>query len=134
MMGNERAPSTLPATVDRVVPLDRARTLITLSVVFYHSVINYTWFGIGGDRMKWLGFDLVVLFYDSFFMACMFFIAGWFVHGSLARRGASNDLAVRAWRLGIPYLVSVFIIMPIGYYRYHVTEQDFFTFYRHMVT
>jgi len=63
---------------ERVVPLDRARTFITLLVVLHHSVINYTSFG-NGDRMRWLGFDLVVLFNDSFFMACMFFISGLFV-------------------------------------------------------
>src|ERR1700720_1962188 len=100
----QKGPHNPTASVigDRVVALDRARTFITLSVVFYHSVINYTWFGIGGDRMRWLGFDLVVLFYDSFFMACMFFISGWFVHDSLARRGWKKFLANRAWRLGIP--------------------------------
>jgi hypothetical protein len=56
-------------TAERIVPLDRARTFITLLVVLHHSVVNYTWFG-NGDRMRWLGFDLVVLFNDSFFMAC----------------------------------------------------------------
>src|ERR1700733_5541137 len=85
--------------VERIVPLDRARTFITLLVVLYHSVINYTHFGIGGDRMRWLGFDLVVLFCDSFFMACMFFISGLFVHGSLARRSAGDYVASRLWRL-----------------------------------
>jgi surface polysaccharide O-acyltransferase-like enzyme len=39
-------------TAERIVPLDRSRTFITLSVVLYHSVINYTYFGIGGDRMR----------------------------------------------------------------------------------
>ena len=72
---------------ERIVPLDRARSFITLLVVLHHSVMNYTHFG-NGDRMRWLGFDLVVLFNDSFFMACMFFVSGLFVRDSLARRGA----------------------------------------------
>ena len=76
---------TVTAT-ERIVPLDRARTFITLLVVLHHSVVNYTFFG-NGDRMRWLGFDLIVLFNDSFFMACMFFISGLFVRDSLARRG-----------------------------------------------
>jgi surface polysaccharide O-acyltransferase-like enzyme len=118
----------------RIVPLDRARTFITFLVVLYHGVINYTYFGIGGDRMRWLGFDLVALFNDSFFMACMFFISGLFVHNSLARRGPANFLGSRAWRLGVPYLVSIFVLMPIAYYRYHVMELSFPQFYRHMVT
>src|ERR1700731_1734416 len=63
------------AATGRVVALDRARTFITLLVIVHHSVVNYTYFG-NGDRMRWLGFDLVVLFNDSFFMACMFFISG----------------------------------------------------------
>src|ERR1700755_1225449 len=75
----------------RIAALDRARTLITLLVVLHHAVINYSYFG-NGDRMRWLGFDLVVLFNDSFFMACMFFISGLFVCHSLARRGPANFL------------------------------------------
>jgi len=107
---------------ERIVPLDRARTFITLLVVLHHSVINYTYFG-NGDRMHWLGFDLVVLFNDSFFMACMFFISGLFVRGSLVRWGPANFLTNRAWRLGVPFLISIFVVMPIAYYasflRYH---------------
>ncbi len=47
----------------RSASLDRARTLITLLVLLHHSVVNYTYFG-SGDKMRWLGFDLVVLFND----------------------------------------------------------------------
>ena len=89
------------ATV-RISALDRARTLITLLVVIHHSAVNYTHFG-SGDKMRWLGFDLVVLFNDSFFMACMFLISGLFVPDSVARRGVSNYLRHRAWRLGMPF-------------------------------
>jgi hypothetical protein len=119
------------ATPVRVVALDRARTFITLLVVLHHSVINYTHFG-HGDRMRWLGFDLVVLFNDSFFMACMLFISGLFVCGSLARRRVADFLGWRAWRLGVPFLGSIFVVMPIAYYlsfvRYHLTETTDFNF------
>src|SRR5260370_745611 len=121
----------------RIIALDRARTFITLLVLLYHSAVNYTHFG-SGDRMRWLGFDLVVLFNDSFFMACMFFIAGLFVRNSLARRGAANFLGNRAFRLGVPYLISIFVLMPIAYYptflRYHLpgtTDFNFFHFWWH---
>src|SRR5580692_1936648 len=107
----------------RIAAFDRARTFITLLVLVHHSVINYTYFG-NGDRMRWLGFDLVVLFNDSFFMACMFFISGLFVYDSLARRGPANFMANRAWRLGVPFLISILVVMPIAYYasflRYHL--------------
>jgi len=98
----------------RIVALDRARTFITLLVVIHHSAVNFTHFG-NGDRMRWLGFDLVVLFKDSFFMACMFLVSGLFVHDSLARHGAARYLRRRAWRLGIPLLVSIFVLIPIAY-------------------
>jgi Acyltransferase family len=124
----------------RVTALDRARTFITLLVLLHHSVLNYTYFGTG-DRARWLGFDLIVLFNDSFFMACMFFISGLFVRDSLARRGAGNYLVHRAFRLGVPYLVSIFILMPIAYYptflRYHLpgtTDFNFFHFWWHTLT
>src|SRR5436190_14596898 len=97
---------TVMAT-ERIVPLDRARTLITLLVVIHHSVVNFTYFG-NGDRIRWLGFDLVVLFNDSFFMAFMFLISGLFVHDSLTRRGVAEFLRWRAWRLGVPLLISIF--------------------------
>jgi surface polysaccharide O-acyltransferase-like enzyme len=129
--------ATMPV---RIAALDRARTFITLLVLLHHSVVNYTYFGTG-DRMHWLGFDLVVLFNDSFFMACMFLISGLFVHDSLARRGPLNYVANRAWRLGIPYLVSIFVLMPIAYYptflRYHLpgtTDFNFFHFWWHTLT
>jgi peptidoglycan/LPS O-acetylase OafA/YrhL len=124
----------------RIAALDRARTCITLLVLLHHSAVDYTHFG-SGDRMRWLGFDLVVLFNDSFFMACMFLISGLFVRDSLKRRGALNYIGSRAWRLGVPYLISVFVLMPVAYYpsflRYHLpgtTDFNFLHFWRHTLT
>jgi surface polysaccharide O-acyltransferase-like enzyme len=115
----------------RIVAIDRARTFITLLVLLHHSVVNYTWFG-NGDPKRWLGFDLVVLFNDSFFMACMFLISGLFVRDSLMRKGPAVFLRDRAWRLGVPYLLSVFVLMPIAYYptflRYHLPGTTDFNF------
>jgi hypothetical protein len=124
----------------RIAALDRARTFITLSVLLHHSVLNYTFFG-HGDPMRWLGFDLVVLFNDSYFMAFMFFISGLFVRDSLTRRGSAVFLRDRAWRLGVPYLLSVLVLMPIAYYptflRYHLpgtTDFSFLHFWWHTLT
>lgn len=115
----------------RIVALDRARTFITLSVLLHHSLLNYTYFG-SGDPMRWLGFDFFVLLNDSYFMAFMFLLSGLFVHGSLARKGPGIFLRGRAWRLGMPYLLSVFVLMPIAYYptflRYHLPGTTDFNF------
>jgi surface polysaccharide O-acyltransferase-like enzyme len=141
MMLQQTAPSDqATAAPTRIAAFDRARTFITLLVVLHHSVVNYTHFG-NGDKARWLGFDLVVLFNDSFFMACMFLISGLFVHQSLTGRGPSNFLANRAWRLGIPYLVSIVVLMPLAYYptflRYHLpgtTDFNYFHFWWHTLT
>src|SRR4030088_1756978 len=124
----------------RIVALDRARTFVTLLVLLHHSVINYTYFG-HGDPMRWLGFDLVVLFNDSFFMAFMFFVSGLFVRDSLVRKGSAIFLRERAWRLGVPFLISIFVLMPIAYYptflRDHLpgtTDLNFLHFWWHTLT
>ena len=134
--GSDQA-TTVP---QRVAPLDRARTLVPLLVLLHHAAVNYTWFG-SGDKMRWLGFDLVVLFNDSFFMAFMFFISGLFVRDSLARKGSAQFLRDRAWRLGVPFLLSIFVLMPIAYYptflRYHLpgtTDFNFLHFWWHTIT
>src|SRR5258708_14379476 len=115
----------------RIAALDRARTFVTLLVLLHHSVINYTWFG-HGDPMRWLGFDLVVLFNDSFFMAFMFFISGLFVRNSLARKGPAVFLRERTWRLGVPFLISGFVLVAVAYFpsflRYHFPGNTGFHF------
>jgi peptidoglycan/LPS O-acetylase OafA/YrhL len=125
----------------RFTAFDRARTFIILLVLLYHSVGNYIYFGDGGDRMRWLGFDLVALFTDGFFMACMFLISGLFVWDGLTRNGSVAFLRGHAWRLGVPYLLSVFVLVPIAYYptflHYHwpgTTDFNFFHYAWHMLT
>jgi surface polysaccharide O-acyltransferase-like enzyme len=128
------------AETARIIAFDRARTFITLMVVVHHSVVNFTYFG-NGDRMRWLGFDLMVLFNDSYFMAFMFLISGLFVHESLTRRGAIGYLRRRAFRLGVPLLISIFVLIPIAYYasflRDHLpgtTDFNFFHYWWRMIT
>jgi surface polysaccharide O-acyltransferase-like enzyme len=123
---------------ERIAPFDRGRTFVTLLVVVHHSVLNFTYFG-QGDSQRWLGFDLVVLFNDSFFMAFMFFISGLFVWNSLAQKGWAAFLRERAWRLGVPFVISIFVLMPIAYYptflRYHLpgtTDLGFLHFWRNI--
>jgi peptidoglycan/LPS O-acetylase OafA/YrhL len=134
MLHQPHVPAQAVATPVRVVALDRARSFITLLVVLYHSVLDFTWFGDGGQE-RWLGFDLVALFNDSFFMACMFFLSGLFVHNNLARRGPAGYLKRRGWRLGVPYLVSIFVVVPISYYadflRYHSPGTADFNFFHY---
>jgi hypothetical protein len=84
-------------------------------VLIHHSVIAYTYFG-HTDRQSFLGFDCVVVFNDSFFMAAMFFLSGLFVWPSLQRKGTGWFLRDRCWRLGLPFVVCALVLMPIAYY------------------
>src|SRR5260370_14577284 len=95
----------------RIAAFYRARTFIILLVLVHHSVVNYTYFG-SGDKMRWIGFDLVVLFNDSFFMAFMFFISALVVRDTLTRKAPAIFLRNRAWQLAVPSLASVFLLIP----------------------
>src|SRR5207302_2053094 len=71
----------------------------------------------------------------------MFLVSGLFVHDSLVRRGAAGYLCHRAWRLGVPLLISIFVLIPLAYYasflRYHLpgtTDFNFFHFWWHTLT
>lgn len=113
---------------DRNAALDRARTFITLLVLANHSVVAYTQFGRFYpnhylwstapivDAQKWIGFNVLTLFNDAFFMSLMFFLSGLFVWPSLRRKGVGHFLRDRALRLGVPFLAAILILMPIAYY------------------
>ena len=133
-----------PKAAMRDAALDRARTFITLLVLANHAVVAYTVFGrfypnhylwstapiVDSDR--WAGFNVLTLFNDAFFMSLMFLLSGLFVWPSLKRKGVGHFLRDRAFRLGLPYLALIFILMPIAYYAsYRLTgaKLGFFDFW-----
>ena len=65
---------------------------------------------------RWIGFNVLTLFNDAFFMSLMFLLSGLFVWPSLKRKGIAHFLRDRALRLGLPFLAAIFILMPIAYY------------------
>lgn len=113
---------------DRNAALDRARTFITVLVLANHTVVAYTAFGRFYpnhylwstapivDAQKWIGFNVLTLFNDAFFMSLMFFLSGLFVWPSLQRKGVGHFLRDRALRLGVPFLAAILLLMPIAYY------------------
>src|SRR5206468_12194339 len=104
-----------PKAVARNAAFDRAWTFLTLVVLLHHAVIPYTYFG-HTDPQSWIGFDAVVLATDSFFMAMFFFLSGLFVWTGLARKGPLNYLRDRLLRLGLPFAICAFTLIPIAYY------------------
>src|SRR5258707_2316358 len=106
----------------RNAALDRARTFLTLVVVIHHAVIPYTYFG-HTDPKSWLGFDAVVLATDSFFMAMFFFLSGLFVWPSLVHKAPGIFFRDRLLRLGLPFAIAAFTIIPIAYYAIALRQQ-----------
>jgi surface polysaccharide O-acyltransferase-like enzyme len=104
-----------PKVKARNLSLDRARSFLTLVVLLHHSVIPYTYFG-HTDAKSWIGFDMIVLATDSFFMAMFFFLSGLFVWPGIARKGPLNYLSDRLLRLGLPFVICALTIIPIAYY------------------
>ncbi len=95
--------------------IDRTRTFLTIIVLIHHAVIPYTYFG-HTDPNFWIGFDCVVLATDSFFMAMFFFLSGLFVWPSLSRKSPGSFFVDRLLRLGLPFVIAAFTIIPIAYY------------------
>lgn len=104
-----------PKAKTRNLSLDRARTFLTLVVLLHHAVIPYTYFG-HTDPKSFFGFDMVVLATDSFFMAMFFFLSGLFAWSGIARKGPASYLADRVRRLGIPFVICAFTVIPLAYY------------------
>jgi len=116
-----------PKARSRNVSLDRARTFLTLVVLLHHAVIPYTYFG-HTDPASWIGFDVVVLATDSFFMAMFFFLSGLFTWPGIARKAPSVFLRDRLLRLGLPFAIAAFTVIPLAYYAIALRAEPELTF------
>lgn len=116
-----------PRAKARNLSLDRVRTFLTLVVLLHHSVIPYTYFG-HTDPTSWIGFDIVVLATDSFFMAMFFFLSGLFTWPGIARKAPSVFLRDRLLRLGLPFAIAAFTVIPLAYYAIALRENPELTF------
>jgi glucans biosynthesis protein C len=68
------------------------------------------------DAQHWLGFDLFCALQFVVLMPFMFFLSGLFVWASLTRRGTWNFLRDRLIRIGVPFIIGVYLLMPVAYY------------------
>lgn len=107
---------------------DYLRTFAVLLVLLHHAILAYTTFAFLNplnpiatfspivDGVKWINFDRIVGFNDTFFMPLLFFISGLFVWHSLKRRGVRKFLLNRCIRLGIPFVIGVLLPIPLAFY------------------
>ena len=68
----------------------------------------------GKQQRLWLQLVLAIVLECSavFFMGRLFFLAGYFAHRSLARRGPASFVRERLFRLGLPTLLFMLVIHP----------------------
>src|SRR6266542_5827299 len=77
------------------------------------------------DSARWLGFDLFCAFTYLYLMQLMFFLSGLFVWPSLSQKGARKFLYDRVLRLGVPFVMGLYLLMPVAFYPvYRVTAVD----------
>jgi len=112
----------------RLPAFDYLRSFGVLLVLLHHAALAYVTFGFLNpydfmqtfspvvDGLKWVGFDRIVLVNDTFFMPLLFFVSGLFVWRSLQSRGAVQFLWTRFRRLGIPFIVGLFVVTPVAFY------------------
>jgi peptidoglycan/LPS O-acetylase OafA/YrhL len=122
--------------------LNNLRGYAIMIVIAFHSCIAYivnqpatspafdtppyAWQGnpiVDADRF--IGFDLFCALQFLYMMQLMFFLSGLFVWPSLRRKGAGQFLLDRFLRLGVPFLIGVYLVIPLTYYPvYRVTAVD----------
>ena len=66
------------------------------------------------DRAEHAGFDFVVYLIHAFRMPAFFVMAGFFAHLLYRKRGARTFAKQRLLRIGLPYVVALVVIIPIG--------------------
>jgi surface polysaccharide O-acyltransferase-like enzyme len=112
----------------RKVEFDYLRTFAVVLVLSDHAILAYTKYAFINfenpiansnpvvNEQRWLGFDLIVAFNETFFMPLLFFVSGMFVWQSLARKGGRKYLGGRLTRLGLPFVIGVLFLIPLAYY------------------
>ncbi len=68
------------------------------------------------DSARWFGFDLFCALQYVYLMQLLFFLSGLFVWPSLSRKGSGRFLYDRFVRLGIPFVVGLYLLMPVAFY------------------
>jgi len=109
------------------IAIDYLRSFVILLVVVLHASMAYVSFGTY-DPADWMGsmmqvvnpqrlpiLDLVSLFIYTFCMPLMFLLSGLYAFSELERKGTWGFVYSRLRRLGIPFVISIFLIAPVTY-------------------
>ena len=108
-----------PPARSRLFYLDNLRVVLTILVVLHHAAITYgnipLWFYTEpAQDPSGVLLDVFVIINQTFFMGMFFLIAGYFVPGSVDRRGRRGFVRERLLRLGVPLLVFLVLLRPVA--------------------
>ncbi len=108
-----------PAPYIRLPWVDHLRTFVIVLVLNLHACVSYSHVGdwyFMSEREPTLAAKVPFIVWEghlqSFLMGLLFFIAGYFAHGSLARHGPGRFARERLFRLGLPALFYMLAIHP----------------------
>ncbi|MDK2808286.1 MAG: hypothetical protein PWP24_1021 [Clostridiales bacterium] len=99
--------------------IDYFRSFLMLLVVWHHATLAYSTSGSGvliADNATFVGFDLIALYNDVFFMFAFFFISGLFSYRALRKKGTLVYLEERLIRLLLPFGFGTLLLNPIAHY------------------
>ena len=112
-----------PLAKSRLLFIDNIRWSMIILVLSMHAADTYSPFGnwYYVDRRETgfgtaLFFGIYQSFLQAFFMAALFFIAGYFAVGAFDRKGLSKFARDRLIRLGLPTLLYMLVIGPLTQY------------------
>ncbi|MCL5999121.1 MAG: acyltransferase family protein [Chloroflexi bacterium] len=106
----------------RLVYVDRLRVILIALVVMLHAAVTYgsvgdwTFVEEGSDEVTDLLLLLFVINCQAFFMGLFFFVAGYFIPGSVDRKGLVTFWKDRLLRLAVPFLVFSLFLAKISIY------------------
>jgi glucan biosynthesis protein C len=141
------APTGAAVSAARLPFIDNLRWVMIMLVLSMHAAVTYSGHGSWYynepthlSRPEEMLFVTYQVFLQSFFMGLLFFVAGYFVPGAFDRKGAGRFMKDRAFRLGLPSLLYIFVLQPVtGYYAAHNWAADdpnrsFLREYSHYIT
>jgi hypothetical protein len=141
-MTSAQEPTRGSISMSTSLALSNLRSFVIVIVVAVHAVAAYLgsspaasfnfdtppyqWRSIPiVDHERWFGFDIFCAFQDIYLVSLLFFLSGLFVWQSLARKGSRIFLRDRLLRIGVPFSLTVGLLMPLAHYPvYRVTAVD----------
>ncbi|TDX02054.1 acyltransferase family protein [Dinghuibacter silviterrae] len=127
--------------------IDNLRWVMILLVVSMHAAVTYSHLGswyymedrpVGAVETGIFATYQVTL--QSFFMGFLFFLAGFFVPAAYDKKGPGRFLRDRAFRLGLPLLLYMFVLQPVAvfcitlFHGERIFPDGFFSWYGRYLT